>query len=232
MLLLRSLSDSPAFNCALEEYLLTERPEKDVLLFYINRPSVIVGRNQRIEAEIDTAYCRRCGIDVVRRLSGGGTVYHDYGNINYAFLSDKGAQAALDRDFTAPMVDALRSLGVEATVGRRKELLVGGLKVSGTASHVTRTSQLFHGTLLHDCDLRALALALRGEQALRGKSVASVPSPVTNLRPLAGPAETTEGFLSRLAAYFAGRYATDLVPDVDPATKVVVAARIGANPGF
>lgn len=91
MLLLRSISDSPAFNCALEEYLLTERPAGDVLLFYINRPSVIVGRNQRIEAEVDTGYCCEHGIEVVRRLSGGGTVFHDYGNINYAFIADKGS---------------------------------------------------------------------------------------------------------------------------------------------
>lgn len=97
MLLLRSISDSPAFNCALEEYLLTERPAGDVLLFYINRPSVIVGRNQRIEAEVDTGYCCEHGIEVVRRLSGGGTVFHDYGNINYAFIADKGSVPVLDR---------------------------------------------------------------------------------------------------------------------------------------
>lgn len=162
MLLLRSISDSPAFNCALEEYLLTERPAGDVLLFYINRPSVIVGRNQRIEAEVDTGYCCEHGIEVVRRLSGGGTVFHDYGNINYAFIADKGLRPGARPDFGVPIVAALRANGIEATVGARKELLAAGYKISGTASHVTRTSQLFHGTLLHRTDLERLDYTLRG----------------------------------------------------------------------
>ena len=93
--LVRSISDSPVLNGLLEEHLLTERPLGDVLLFYINRPSVIVGRNQRIEAEVDTDYCLRHGIEIVRRLSGGGTVYHDYGNINYAFIVDKDERPVL-----------------------------------------------------------------------------------------------------------------------------------------
>ena len=108
---------------------MTERPLGDVLLFYINRPSVIVGRNQRIEAEVDTDYCLRHGIEIVRRLSGGGTVYHDYGNINYAFIVDKDERPVLDRDFATPIIDALRPLGVEAVSGERKELLVGGSSI-------------------------------------------------------------------------------------------------------
>ncbi len=209
MLLFRSLSDSPAYHCALEEYLLTERPEKDVLLFYINRPSVIVGRNQTIEAEVDEEYCRRQGIEVIRRMSGGGTVYHDRGNINYAFITDKDAVPVLDRDFTTPIVEALASLGIRATVGARKELLCDGYKISGTASHVTRTRQLFHGTLLYDSDLNALSLALRGDRSRRGKGVPSVPSPVANLKARRPETETTEGFLDLLIGYFARRYATE-----------------------
>jgi len=227
MLLLRSLSDSPAYHCALEEYLLTERPEKDVLLFYINRPSVIIGRNQTIEAEADVAYCRRQGIEIVRRMSGGGSVYHDRGNINYAFITDKNATPVLDRDFTAPVVEALASLGIRATVGRRKELLCDGYKISGTASHVTRTRQLFHGTLLYDSDLSALSLALRGDRSRRGKGVPSVPSPVINLKGLRPAAETTEDFLDLLVGYFARRYAT--VPRTDLPSEETL--RIGRGIG-
>ncbi|WP_300286034.1 lipoate--protein ligase family protein [uncultured Alistipes sp.] len=208
MLLLRSLSDSPAYHGALEEYLLTERSFEDVLLFYINRPSVIVGRNQTIEAEVDAAYCRRQGIEIVRRMSGGGTVYHDRGNINYAFIADKDATPVLDRDFTAPVVEALASLGIRATSGPRKELLCDGYKISGTASHVTRTRQLFHGTLLYDTDLDALSLALRGDGTRRGKGVPSVPSPVANLHRLRPQDETTEDFLGLLVGYFARRHGT------------------------
>jgi lipoate-protein ligase A len=203
MQLLRSLSDDPSVNCALEERLLTESPaQEDILLFYINRPSVIVGRNQLIEAEVNTAWCREHGIEVVRRISGGGTVYHDYGNINYAFICCRSATPALDMDFASPLLTALQSLGITATVGARKELLVDGKKISGTASHITRDRILFHGTLLHRTDLTCLACALQGNPALRGRSVASIPAPVANLADLTANTETTEAFLTRLMRFF------------------------------
>ena len=133
---------SPVRNCALEEYMVTERHD-DVLLLYRNTPSVILGRNQTVAAEIDGDFCRAHGIEVVRRLSGGGAVYHDLGNINYAFVSNKEASPVLDRDFLRPVVTLLQVLGVKATTGKRKELLAGGRKISGTASHVTRNRHLF-----------------------------------------------------------------------------------------
>ena len=219
MQLFRSTSCSAALNCAFEEYILTERSLGDVLLFYINRPAVIVGRNQSVEAEVDLNYCREQGIEVVRRFSGGGTVYHDMGNINYAFVADKQSGLALDRDFTAPIVDALHALGIDATVGRRRELLVGGRKISGTASHIGRNRQLFHGTLLHRTDLEALDRALQGDSASRAGRVASVPSPVVNLSqelahtPWAN--ESTEEFLQRVLQFFETYYLTTSVV-VDP----------------
>lgn len=205
MQLILSPWNQPQLNCALEEYLLTERPG-DVLLLYINLPSVIVGRNQTVEAEVDTDYCRRHGIPVLKRLSGGGTVYHDEGNINYAFLCDKGDTPALDRDFGTPVVRALEALGVPASVGPRRELLCNGFKISGTASHITRTRLLFHGTLLHRTDLERLGRILRGDPARRGKGVASVPSPVGNIAPYSGAKESTDAFLQRLAAVFLREY--------------------------
>jgi lipoate-protein ligase A len=209
MLLLKSASDAPAYNCALEASLLTTKPPtQEAMLFYINRPSVIVGRNQCIEAEVDTAYCRAHGIDVVRRLSGGGAVYHDYGNINYAFIGEWGTTPLLDRDFTAPMIAALQSFGIPATVGVRKELLVNGKKISGAALHMTRDRTLFHATLLHDAHLEHLSRALQGDPSRRGRSVPSVPSPVMNLSEL-GATETTAEFLARLIAFFSVYYATE-----------------------
>lgn len=205
MQLILSPWNQPQLNCALEEYLLTERPG-DVLLLYINLPSVIVGRNQSVEAEVDTDYCRRHGIPVLKRLSGGGTVYHDEGNINYAFLCDKGDTPALDRDFGTPVVRALEALGVPASVGPRRELLCNGFKISGTASHITRTRLLFHGTLLHRTDLERLGRILRGDPARRGKGVASIPSPVGNIAPYSGAKESTDAFLQRLAAVFLREY--------------------------
>lgn len=205
--------NSPTRNCALEAYMVTERPG-DVLLLYINTPSVIVGRHQTIEAEIDTAFCRTNGIEVVRRLSGGGAVYHDRGNINYAFITDKGNTPVLDRDFAAPILTALQTLGIEATSGARRELLCQGYKISGTASHVTRSRQLFHGTLLYQTDLSVLSRALSGRSELRGKGVASVPSPVANIAELYSRNESPLQFLEvlshALSDYYAVTHFTEL----------------------
>ncbi|MDR3267536.1 MAG: lipoate--protein ligase family protein [Tannerella sp.] len=210
MLLLKSTSDAPAHNCALEASFLTTEPlAREALLFYINRPAVLVGRNQCIEAEVDTAYCRAHGIEIIRRISGGGAVYHDYGNINYAFICDRGATPLLDMDFATPVMAALQSFGIRATVGARKELLVNGRKISGTASHMTRGRLLFHGTLLHRTHPEHLSCALQGNPALRGRCVASIPSPVANLSDLTGTTETTMEFLARLIRFFSVYYDTE-----------------------
>ena len=208
MQLFRSSSDSPAINFALEKKILTVLPNIDVLLFYINRPSVIVGRNQSVEAEVNTVYCNEHGIEVIKRISGGGTVYHDYGNINYAFIVCKHAKSVLDMDFATPIVAALNSLGIRATVGTRKELLVHGKKISGTSSHTTRDRILFHGTLLHHANLTHLSEALKGDPSQRGRKVASIPDAVMNLSEITGTNETTEQFLNKLLEYFMIFYKT------------------------
>jgi lipoate-protein ligase A len=207
MLLLRSMSDAPSQNSALERRFLSEQlGAPDILLFYINRPSVIVGRNQQMEAEVDVAYCREQGIEVFRRISGGGTVYQDYGNINYAFICGKTDDSFLDRDFTTPIREALRAFGITVTVGQRKELLADGRKISGTASHITRNRILFHGTLLHRTDLDRMSRALQDDPTLRGRRIASVPSPVVNLSDLTGDTEPTTAFLEKLLLFFEDGY--------------------------
>ncbi|MDR2918379.1 MAG: lipoate--protein ligase family protein [Tannerella sp.] len=208
MLLIKSTSDDPVINSELEKKYLTEYPAKDVLLFYINRPSVIVGRNQSIEAEVNIPYCQQHSIEIYRRISGGGTVYHDYGNINYAFIMPKGDTPVLEIDFATPIIKSLQSFGINASVGQRKELLIDGKKISGTASHVTRDRILFHGTLLHHSDLSHLAYALQGNQSIRGKKVASIPSPVINLIDITQSNESTEEFLNHLLHFFEGYYQT------------------------
>ena len=215
MQLILSPWNLPQRNCALEEYLLTERPG-DVLLLYINRPSVIVGRHQTLEAEVDVEYCRKTGIPILKRLSGGGTVYHDEGNINYAFIVDKSDTPALDRDFNTPVIRALAALGVPANAGLRRELLCEGVKISGTAAHITRDRQLFHGTLLHRTDLQKLERVLQGNPNRRGKGVASVPSPVGNIAPYTGPEEQTSDFLVRLADTFLRQYGIEHCTNLTP----------------
>ena len=168
-------------NLALEQELLSGSEE--AVLFYINDSTVVVGRNQTIEAEVDVDYCHRYGIEVVRRLSGGGAVYHDCGNLNYAIICNT-PEHPLDRDYTEPIVWALRQLGIDAVTGSRGEITVDGVKISGSASMVSRGRVLFHGTLLFDANLERLNASLMGNQTLRGKGVKSVRSQVRNLKPL------------------------------------------------
>jgi lipoate-protein ligase A len=200
MQLIRSPWSNPFRNCALEASLLKECSD-DVLLLYINSPSVIVGRHQTVAAEVDEQFCAEHNIPVVRRISGGGAVYHDEGNVNYAFIVGTGDALALDRDFTAPIVAALRTLGLEAVAGDRKEIRCGGYKISGTASHASGNRQLFHGTLLHSANLQQMERALRGNPALRGRGVPSVPDKVANIAPLLPVRETTEQFLLRMVNF-------------------------------
>ena len=108
----------------------------------------------------------------------------------------------MDRDFLTPIVTVLHWMGIEATAGHRKELLVDGRKISGTASHVTRNRQLFHGPLLHRSDLEVL----HRDRTVRGKGVASVPSPVVNLSDLLGNDDTTEQFLHQLGSLLLNYY--------------------------
>ena len=202
MQIFRSLSDFPIINGNIEKYFLTSSTDQDVLLFYINKPSVIVGRNQSIDAEVNTVYCKAHGIEVMKRISGGGAVYHDYGNINYAFIVRKNTESVLDLDFSTPILAALASFGIRATVGLRKELLVDGKKISGTSSHVTRNRILFHGTLLHDTNLIHLSESLKGDSSLRGRHISSTPAPVINLSEITGTTETTRQFLDKLLEFF------------------------------
>jgi lipoate-protein ligase A len=203
MLVIRSPYTDPADNCALEARLLRERSD-DAVLLYINSPSVMVGRHQTVAAEVDERFCAEHHIPVVRRASGGGAVYHDEGNVNYAFIVNTGRALALDRDFTAPIVAALRTLGLDAVAGSRKEIRCGGYKISGTASHVSGNRQLFHGTLLHNANLQQLERALKGNPALRGKGIPSTPDKVANISSLLPLNETTEQFLLRVAEFLQG----------------------------
>ncbi len=196
MTIIKSPSTDPVQNFALERELLTER-KGDFLLFYINSPCVVVGRNQSPEAEADLEYCSRNAIPVLRRISGGGAVWHDLGNINYSFITSVDESAPLDDKPHAPIIAALKSMGIEFVAGPRGELLVDGKKISGTASCVKKGRRLFHGTLLHAADLDAMRKALKGDPAKRGRRVASVPGTVMNLNTMPGMDIPTEAFLDR-----------------------------------
>ncbi|MFZ4726698.1 MAG: lipoate--protein ligase family protein, partial [Paludibacter sp.] len=141
-------STSPTFNLAAEEFLFSERQD-DLLFLYVNEPSVIIGCNQAMRNEVNLEFCTENEIQIVRRMSGGGAVYHDLGNLNYCFISNKTiGKSSLNDDFLKPIVKVLVDLGVPVEIGKRKDLwLPDRYKISGTASHVSKNRELHHGTL-------------------------------------------------------------------------------------
>jgi len=176
-----SPSTQPSFNLAAEEFLFSAN-EGDFVFLYINEPSVIIGSNQAVENEADLNFCTENNIQIIRRLSGGGAVYHDTGNLNYCFIHEKTA-TPLSADFLKPIVNALTTLNIPVEIGKRKDLWLDGYKISGTASHISKNRELHHGTLLYDTNLIKLHQALNPEKRdVIRKATASIPSPVKNIR--------------------------------------------------
>ncbi len=170
----------PAFNLACEEYFLT-KTKKDIFILWRNNPSVIVGRNQNTQAEIDPEYVRSEGITVMRRITGGGAVFHDLGNICYTFITAHDGPIDFAR-FCKPMVSVLRGMGLDAHMTGRNDILIGDKKVSGTAQTVKAGRVLHHGTLLYSADLGRLSRALRvNSEKYSGRAVTSVQSRVANV---------------------------------------------------
>lgn len=176
-------STDPRFNLAFEEYILTHRRQGDYLILWQNASSVIVGRNQNTVQEVNEPFVREQGISVVRRNTGGGAVYHDLGNLNYSFICDAGDTAARSAQrFTAPVVDALKALGLDAEASGRNDILVSGCKVSGTAQQLHQGRVLHHGTLLFDSDSETIMKALTPDPLkLQSKGIRSVKSRVGNI---------------------------------------------------
>ena len=183
----------PYFNLALEEYLLTKRSENFFVLWR-NTKSVIVGMNQNTAAEINAPFVRENGIAVVRRLTGGGAVFHDEGNINYTFV-ENGTQHMNDyARFSAPVIKALEKAGVSACLSGRNDIVSGGLKISGAALCIKNGRVLHHGTLLYSADLSALEGALNvSALKIESKGIKSVRSRVANIAQLLeNPSDVTE----------------------------------------
>ena len=180
---LETKSTDPYYNLAFEEYVLTHRTEGDYLLLWQNDNTIVVGQNQNTEAEINRAFVEQHHINVVRRSTGGGAVYHDLGNLNYSFITDVGDDGISIRRFTEPVVAALRSLGLNAEASGRNDILVEGRKVSGTAQRRHGGRILHHGTLLFDANPGMVAGALNVDpEKFRSKSTKSVRSRIGNIR--------------------------------------------------
>ncbi|GEK33469.1 lipoate--protein ligase [Kurthia sibirica] len=174
----------PRINLAIEEYALTNLDvEEGLLLFYINKPSIIIGRNQNTVEEINTEYVDNNGIIVVRRLSGGGAVYHDLGNLNFSFLTkDEGDNFQNFKKFTQPVVDAMKNMGINSELSGRNDILADGKKISGNAMFSTKGRMFSHGTLMFNADINEVVNALRPKkEKMESKGIKSVRSRVTNI---------------------------------------------------
>ncbi len=207
MLFIINHSLDPAFNLAAEEYLLTRRQE-DCFMLWRNQNAVIVGRNQNTLAQVNIDYVEERNIPVVRRLSGGGTVYHDLGNINFTFIRSVAPVLKLDfRPHMEPVVDFLRHLNVAVAFDSGNDLAVHGRKVSGNAQYLHRQRLLHHGTLLFDADLHILEKVLSVDpDKFHDKGIDSIRKRVTNIRPFLPDAPPAENFMQRLFGYLVARF--------------------------
>jgi len=183
VLYIRNESVSPYYNLALEEYVLKNLGhEESFILLWQNEPSVIIGRFQNTIAEINNEYIEKNGINVVRRITGGGAVYHDLGNLNFSFIVS-GSQMNIDfRRFTEPVVKALAKMGVKAEHTGRNDITIDGKKFSGNAQYHYRDRILHHGTLLFNSRLENVQQALNVKPSkIETKGIKSVRSRVTNI---------------------------------------------------
>ncbi|MBM7541494.1 lipoate--protein ligase [Amphibacillus cookii] len=187
----------PYINLAIEEYVLNHFGEEDTyLLFYVNRPSIIIGRNQNTIEEINTKYVDEQHIKVVRRLSGGGAVYHDEGNLNFSFITkDDGNSFHNFAKFTDPVVHALNTLGVPAELSGRNDLVAEGRKISGNAQFTKRGRMFSHGTLMLDSEIEHVVEALNvNSEKIKSKGIKSIRSRVANITEFLDQPITMEQF--------------------------------------
>lgn len=182
MICIHLKNTNPFFCLAAEEYLLKNFDE-DIFMLWQSENAVVVGKHQNLLAEINYPFVRENNITIARRISGGGTVFHDAGNVNFSFIKNVKSPAEISfKMFTLPVVDALAKLGVTATTSGRNDLLIDGLKISGNAEHIYKNRVLHHGTLLFNSDLKNLGQAIKVVPGkYESKAVQSNRSPVANI---------------------------------------------------
>lgn len=221
MKIILNSSLDPYFNLAAEEYLL-ENESEDVFMLWRNPASVIIGKNQNAWAEVDTAFTESRGIAVVRRLTGGGAVFHDEGNVNFTFIKNAPENPSIDfSPFVEPIIKALDALGISAAADGRNDILADGCKISGNAQCIYRRKDgtkrlMHHGTLLYNADLSVLAGALRvNRDKLRSKGIKSVSSRVNNIQSIGGLDMTASEFVDYLTGFACELYGGDAVALTD-----------------
>ena len=201
MIYIESPSTDPAWNLALEEYVFSHMDTREeYFMLWQNHNTVVIGKNQNTIAEINTDYVKEKNITVVRRLSGGGAVYHDMGNLNFSFIADAQNMNEINfKRFCLPVVETLLSMGVPAEVNGRNDMVIAGKKFSGNAQYTKNDRVLHHGTLMFCSDLGVVSAALKPNKTkLETKGIASVSSRVCNISEFLPEDVTLEQFRNRL----------------------------------
>lgn len=196
-------SNDPFFNLAVEELLL-KNSRNEYLILGVNSQAVIIGKHQSAHREVNTRFITENRIPVIRRISGGGTVYHDLGNLNFSFIRDSETGKQVDfLKYTRPVIDFLTSVGLNAKFEGKNDLKIDGLKISGNAEHVHRNRVLHHGTLLFSTSLEILRNTIRNDKSCYiTRAVESNPSHVTNLKGKLTVFKDIFEFRSEMMEYF------------------------------
>lgn len=185
MYFLESKSIDPYYNLALEEYVFDSLPRSnEYFMLWQNDNAIIIGKHQNTIEEINIPYVEKKQIKVVRRLSGGGAVYHDLGNLNFTFIMDAADDAQLDMaKFCLPVVKALAHIGIEAQISGRNDINIAGKKFSGNSQYLRESRVMHHGTLMFDSNLDVVSQALNvSADKIESKGIKSVRSRVTNIK--------------------------------------------------
>ncbi len=216
---LKLKTTDPYLNLAIEEYLFRNFKD-DIFILWQNDKTVVIGKNQNARAEVDDNVLKDKKIKIARRITGGGAVYHDMGNVNYTFISGGRDNGTDFKYFTEPIISALSELGVEAELSGRNDILVDGKKISGNAQYSFGGRVLHHGTLLFDSELSVLSSVLNvDEDKIKSKALKSTRSRVANIRTFLQYDVSTEEFIKVIEEYVIQRFSPELI-DV-PNNKII-----------
>ena len=188
------------FNLAMEEYIFEKFKEDEVFMLWINEPSVVIGKHQNLIEELNMKYCFENNIKIARRISGGGTVVHDFGNLNYTYITNTTGDTALDfKELLKPMYNALLNLNVDAYISPRNDFRVQDKKICGHSEFMRKKRVLHHGCILFDSNLDKLRNALNvNNKKVISKSAKSVKSSVANLKDISKLEYDISDFLEKL----------------------------------
>ncbi len=209
MIYIVNKSNKPDYNIALEEYCFKNLLQHEkIFILWINEPAIIIGKHQNAFEEINADYVKKHNINVVRRISGGGAVYHDLNNLNYTIISNEEKGVDFDfKTFSQPVIDTLKELGVTAEFSGRNDILIDGKKICGNAQAYIKGRIMHHGCLLFNTELSVLAKALEiPKDIISSNATKSVRSAVDNILPNLPNKISVEEFADKLLTHMKRKF--------------------------